>query len=127
MSDPMKMMNDFFQNRPKRTLLDSINEHFIRNKYEEATFSIYIEENENRFIVIAELPGVPRENINVEIIGNELIVQVREVSHHKGKIGGKHVVKLPSYVMKRKMKAVYENGILRVSFIKKKATKIEIE
>ncbi|WP_052737808.1 Hsp20/alpha crystallin family protein [Bacillus sp. SA1-12] len=125
MSDPMKMINDFFQQRPKRTLLDSIDNVF--KKSSASGFSIEIAESDLNFIIIAELPGVPKDDIYVEIRENQVFIIVKEQKHLSRKIGGTRIVQLPDYVIKTKMKAVYKDGMLEIRLGKKKPTRIEIE
>jgi HSP20 family protein len=125
MSDPMKMINDFFQNRPKRTLLDSIDNVF--RKTHNANFSIEVIETDHHFKIIAELPGVPKEYINVEIRGEDVFIEVKEQKNLTRKLGGIRTITLPNYVIKRTMKAVYRNGMLEIRLDKKKPTRIEIE
>jgi HSP20 family protein len=125
MSDPMKMMNNFFQNRPKRTLLDSIDNVF--RKTHDANFSIEVVETDHHFKIIAELPGVPKEYINVEIRGEDVFIEVKEQKNLTRKLGGIRTITLPNYVIKRTMKAVYRNGMLEIRLDKKKPTRIEIE
>jgi HSP20 family protein len=125
MSDPMKMMNDFFQNRPKRTLLDSIDNVF--RKTHDANFSIEVVETDHHFKIIAELPGVPKEYINVEIRGEDVFIEVKEQKNLTRKLGGIRTITLPNYVIKRTMKAVYRDGMLEIRLDKKKPTRIEIE
>jgi HSP20 family protein len=123
MSDPMKMMNDFFQNRPKRTLLDSIDNVFRKTP----SFVYEIVENDQHYKILVELPGVPKEDINVEIRGDEVYIKVKEQNQPSRKMGGVLTVPLPEYVIKRNMRAVYKHGMLEIQFVKKKPTRIEIE
>lgn len=125
MSDPMKMMNDFFQNRPKRTLLDSIDNVF--RKTHDANYSIEVVETDHHFKIIAELPGVPKEYINVEIRGEDVLIEVKKQKNLTRKLGGIRTITLPNYVIKRTMKAVYRDGMLEIRLDKKKPTRIEIE
>jgi HSP20 family protein len=124
-SDPMKMMNDFFQNRPKRTLLDSIDSAFRKTSV--AGFFTEVVETDQHFKILAELPGVPKEEINVEMRGDEVYINVKEQKHLTRKIGGVQTIQLPNYVIKQNMKAVYRHGMLEIQLDKKKPTKIEIE
>ncbi|WP_299094452.1 Hsp20/alpha crystallin family protein [uncultured Metabacillus sp.] len=125
MSDPMKMINDFFQQRPKRTLLDSIDQAF--KKTTAASFTAEIAEDDLNFMINAELPGVPKNDISVELRGNQVVITVKEQKHPIRKIGGTRIVQIPDYVNNKKMKAVYRNGMLEIRLEKKKSTRIEIE
>lgn len=124
MSDPLKMMNDFFRSRPKRTLLDSIDDMF---KQQSPSFSVNINETDEHYTIIVELPGVPKNDIHVEMRGNDLIIKVKEQEQSPRNLGGVRRVHLPEYVLKKQMKAVYRNGLLEISFRKRRPTRIEIE
>ncbi|MGM0876027.1 MAG: Hsp20/alpha crystallin family protein [Bacillota bacterium] len=125
MSDPMKMINEFFQKRPKRTLLDSIDNAF--QKPNVASFSTEVVESDQHFKIIAELPGVPKDDIKVEIRGDEVYIEVKEQESLTRNIGGVRTVQLPNYVIKRNMKAVYRDGMLEIRLDKKKSTRIQID
>ncbi|PAD66113.1 hypothetical protein CHH83_25670 [Bacillus sp. 7586-K] len=124
MSDPLNMMNDFFRSRPKRTLLDSIDDMF---KQQSPSFLVNINETDEQYTVIAELPGVPKNDIHVEMRGNDLIINVTEQKQPPRNLGGVRRVHIPEHVLKKKMKAVYRNGLLEISFRKRRPTRIEIE
>ncbi len=126
MSDPMKLINEFFQSRPKRTLLDSIDEAF-RKPNSTANFSLEVKETTDYFTIIAELPGVPKEDIQVELRGEAVVISVKEQKHQSRKVGGVRSVSLPHYVMRQNMKAMYKHGLLEIQLKKKKPKRIEIE
>jgi|GEM_PF-5916140 len=122
----MKMINEFFQSRPKRTLLDSIDQVFKKST-SMASFSLEVKETTDHFIIIAELPGVPKEDISVELSGNDVVIMVKEQRHQGRRIGGVNSVSLPHYVIRQNMKAMYNYGLLEIQLDKKKPRKIEIE
>lgn len=122
----MKLINEFFQSRPKRTLLDSIDDAFRKSNHV-AGFSIDVKETADHFIIIAELPGVPKEDIQVELRGDDVVIRVDEQRHQSRRIGGVKNVSLPHYVLRKNMKAMYQHGLLEIQLDKKKPKKIEIE
>ncbi|MCV9886285.1 Hsp20/alpha crystallin family protein [Metabacillus halosaccharovorans] len=126
-NDPMKLINEFFQSRPKRTLLDSIDDAFRKNSTFTASFLVDVKETSEHFKILAELPGVPKEDINVEIQGDDVIIHVKEQQHQNRRIGGVKSVSLPHYVLRKNMKAMYKHGLLEIQLDKKKPKKIEIE
>ncbi|CAG8577685.1 8061_t:CDS:2 [Ambispora gerdemannii] len=99
------------------------------------TFSPIIDVNQRKdeFIVHAELPGVPKENVNVEIVGDRRLVISGE-THKEGKrkIGNgviterchgnfyhqniilKRSINLPADIDKNKVQAHINNGVLEV-------------
>ncbi|WP_044747367.1 Hsp20/alpha crystallin family protein [Bacillus alveayuensis] len=129
---PMKLINEFFQQRPKRTLLDQIDDYF-RERLTIPSFKIHTDETDQYFIVTAELPGIPKEDIRVKLLDDELIIAVKknaaasEYEATKKIRGAKQTIEIPSYVLAKKMKANYKDGILRVRFPKKRGKSIEID
>lgn len=71
-------------------------------------------------VVIVELPGARKEEINLECSGNELeiIVSNEKKPYHK-------IVKLPVEVKKDKIDASYNNGVLEIKIERKKKAKKE--
>lgn len=125
-NDPMKLINEFFQSRPKRTLLDSIDDAF-HNSTSTASFLVDVKETSEHFKIFAELPGVPKEDINVEIQGDDVVIDVKEQQQQSRRIGGVKRISLPQYVVRQNMKAMYKHGLLEIQLDKKKPKKIEIE
>lgn len=122
----MKRMNGFFQSRPKRTLLDSIDAYLSQNPSSN-NIPTEIVENDHQFIISVEVPGIPKEDIDVEILGEDVCISIKEQKHHNRNIGGKKYIHIPQHVSKENLKAVYRHGLLEISLMKKKAKKIEIE
>lgn len=128
---PMKLMNEFFTKRPQRTLLTEIDNYF-REKLIDPSFPIETHETSTHFLVTAELPGIPKEDINVRVLGNELIISVKkgkkEENQSQRKIrGAKRTIELPKYVVNQKMKATYKDGVLKIRLPKRRGKSIEIE
>ncbi len=83
--------------------------------------------NEEKTIFIyAEIPGVTKENINVDFYNNKMTINAEKVrTYHNGEIAeikfGKfeRAITLPICVTKRETVAVsYENGILKIKITK---------
>ncbi|WP_191566379.1 Hsp20/alpha crystallin family protein [Metabacillus idriensis] len=122
--DPMKMINDFFTSRPKNTLLGSIDDYF-KQSFAPSGFPVWTDETDTGFIVKAELPGVEKENIHLEIMGEELIITVK--SDKKETRSGKQSIPIPPSFLKRNLKANYRNGVLKITIPRKPSTKIDID
>lgn len=75
-------------------------------------------EDEKSVKVVAEIPGVKKEDIDLTVDGNRLIIRVDtpERKYYKE-------VDLPSEVSTTGVKASYNNGVLEVSLPKKEPTK----
>lgn len=88
-----------------------------------------IEEEKDKYIVKAELPGVKQENIKVSLVNNTLTIQGERKAEHKEKHEGFHRYErvqgefrrsfhLPTEVDADKIKAKQKNGVLEVEIPK---------
>jgi HSP20 family protein len=83
-----------------------------------------LEESDDAYVVEAELPGVKREDVNVELVGNELAITgeikeperrgtVRRQSRRTGRFS--YRVSLPSHLDPEKVEAKLADGVLKVT------------
>lgn len=82
-----------------------------------------IEETDDAYILEAELPGVKREDVNIELVGNELMIagEIKE-REHKGTVRRQarrtgrfeYRVSLPAQVDPEKIDASLTEGVLAV-------------
>lgn len=92
---------------------------------------IDVNENDKEFVVQAEIPGVPKEDIHVSIDGNTVTLQA-EVKQHDKQTEGDRVLRseryfgsvsrsfqLPVDIDEAAAKAKYENGVLQLTLPKK--------
>ncbi|TMJ96535.1 MAG: Hsp20/alpha crystallin family protein [Actinobacteria bacterium] len=98
-----------------------------------------VEETDDAFVVEAELPGVKRENVNIELVGNELAITgevkqrerkgaLRRQTRHAGRFD--YRVSLPDQVDADKIEANLADGVLTVRVPKSERAqrrKIEIK
>lgn len=98
---------------------------------------IDVKEDDAAYTVQAEVPGVPKEDINVSIDGN--VVSLRaEVRQHDEKKDGEKVLRseryygavarsfqLPADVDAAQAKARYDNGVLTLTLPKKQGNKTQ--
>jgi HSP20 family protein len=95
-----------------------------------------IEEQDNAYVLEVELPGVKREDINIELVGNELMITgelkerertgiVRRRTRRVGRFD--YRVMLPSQVDAQKIEARLDNGVLTVSVPKLEQGRKRIE
>ncbi|SDN67891.1 Molecular chaperone IbpA, HSP20 family [Tenuibacillus multivorans] len=115
----MELINDFFQSKHHQSLMHNIDQIFQPNQ---KIIPIDISENRSFFIITATLAGIPKENINLELMGDQLIINI----NHKNNPYEKRKVDLPSYVTPNGMKARHRDGILQIKFPKIKGESIEI-
>ncbi|MRX72675.1 Hsp20 family protein [Bacillus lacus] len=118
---PMRLMNDFFSQRPKKTLLDTLDDYF-RGGEEQHAFAVTTNEGQTHFTVTAELPGVPKRDISLELHGQNLNISAVKNSRKRTQI-----ISLPYYVQTKGMRAVHRDGVLKVHFLKQQSRKIEID
>ncbi len=96
--------------------------------------AVDIEENENEFVVSAELPGINKDDIKISITDNNLNISgeisekkdVQEKNYHlKERIRGKfqRSITLPTTVDASKAEANYEEGILSIRLPKAEEAK----
>jgi HSP20 family molecular chaperone IbpA len=137
----MKSIDDFFQSKPLRGAMDSIDDFFQRTFV--PTIPIDLFETKDELVIKAEIPGVKREQIYLDIEGNILRISVeheedhevkqqyknsyyrRERSYHRAE---RHV-QLPYPVSEKQVKASYQNGVLTIKAPRgnRKRNRIQIE
>jgi HSP20 family protein len=94
-----------------------------------------VTESEKSYVVRAELPGVSRDNIKVEIDGNEVTISA-ETKNERDVKDGERVLRSERYYGKvyrsfvlaqdiddAAAEAKYDNGVLRLTLTKKAAAK----
>jgi HSP20 family protein len=83
-----------------------------------------LEETDDAYVIEAELPGVKREDLNVELVGNELSITgeikeperkgiVRRQSRRTGRFA--YRLSLPSHLEQERVEAKLDNGVLKVT------------
>jgi len=89
-------------------------------------FPIDIFEDKDNTYVRAELPGVNRDAIGVEIVEGSLSIQAsrrEKSSEGESTVSFNRLVSIPDEVQADKVSAAYENGILTVTLPKKEEAK----
>ncbi|MDZ5473214.1 Hsp20/alpha crystallin family protein [Bacillus sp. 31A1R] len=137
--DLIRTMNDFFQEKPVKGILQSIDEFFKTPFPPISSFPLDVVEMENEHIVTAELPGIKRENIHIDVLGNYLTISVKngEIITEEDDINKTYrrkqtfqqmsrTVSLTHPINEKKVKASYQDGLLKVRIPKQKGKKIDI-
>lgn len=128
--DPFRELDDL-QHRFS-SLLESTFGDLSSSSFGGWTPAVDIEETDDSFIVEAELPGVKREDVNVELNENQLVIhgetKERErsgVVHRQTRRIGRfdYRVALPGQVDADKVEASLNDGVLRLELHKSEATK----
>lgn len=138
--DIFKQMNHFLhENRPIRGILQSIDE-FFRTPFPQFTFAVEVTETVRDHIILAELPGVNREQIQIDVLGNALTISIlnneelSETDETRQRIRKSQTtsrtsrtLSLPFPINEKAVKASYKNGLLEVTIPKNKGNKIIID
>jgi|LakMenEpi03Aug12_release.lakeMendotaPanAssembly.Ray.scaffolds.fasta_scaffold725795_1 HSP20 family protein len=119
------LLNDLFDNS-----------YSIKRYNKNSQIKIDLHENDNSFILSADLPGYSKDNININIENNilTLIAEAKEETSKKTETyyymernSGKQTrtVKLPDNINTDNMSAKYMNGVLYITMSKKNQNKIK--
>ena len=121
---------------------DLLGDSFLPAFYKGEQMKIDIKENEKEFVVEADLPGVKKEDVNIELKNDRLTIAVEkneQVNEEKenyirrerryGSISRSFAV---ANIDEEAVKAKFENGVLTINLPKRdtpipKKSKIEIE
>ncbi len=98
--------------------------------------AVDIEENENEFVVHADVPGIPKKDISIRVSDGALMItgeRKEEKTEGKGRNRRTERVygsfarsfSLPSSVDGEKVKAAYKDGVLTVTLPKKEEAKLK--
>ncbi|MBY0595180.1 Hsp20/alpha crystallin family protein [Bacillus bingmayongensis] len=123
----LKQIDDFFEQTPLRDVIADMN-HFFQKGNRLLTFPVDLYEAGEELVIKAELPGVQKEQIQIEIQSEYLKISVTEdiVEETKGEVshnyyrrersmsGASRMIKLPYLIRKKGAKASYQNGILEI-------------
>jgi len=133
--------------RPRRHLpaehedIDRAFARLLQNWWTPATFSefdwnpsVHVAETDSEIIVKADVPGVSRDDIDITVDSNQLIIsgekkqeteeKDRNYHHMERRYGSfRRVFALPSTADTEKTKAGYDNGVLNVTIPKAEVAK----
>jgi HSP20 family molecular chaperone IbpA len=124
----LKQIDDFFEQTPLRNVIADLN-HFFQKGNRLLTFPVDLYEVGDELVVTAELPGIQKEQIQIEIQSEYLKVSVKEdileeteeeqTSHNyyrreRSISEASRIIKLPYLINKKATKASYQNGVLEI-------------
>lgn len=92
-----------------------------------------IQETDKEVVVTAELPGMDKEDISVNVTSDAIEIKAEKEREEKGEVEGMksytsyysgfhRTLPLPSSVEPDKVKATYHNGVLEITLPKSKAS-----
>ncbi len=138
--DLMKSMNHFFQERPVKGFLQSIDEFFKNPFPYSPAFQVDLKETVSEYMITAELPGINREQIQLDVLENYITISIHSnelftEEDEKGSIikrrqsmqKSTRTIPLPQLINERSVKASYKNGLLKIRIPKQKGKQILIE
>lgn len=136
----IKSMNDFFHEKPIRGFLQSIDEFFKTPFPYSPAFHVDTVETKDEYIISAELPGVKKEQIHLNISGNNITISVENneiVSEEDEKnqfyrrrqwrSQSSRTITLPHLINEKKVKASYRDGLLQIRIPQEKGKIINID
>jgi len=123
----LKQIDDFFEQTPLRGVIADLN-HFFQKGNRLLTFPVDLYEVGDELVITAELPGIQKEQIQIEIQSEYLKVSVKEeileeaeekTSHNyyrreRSISEASRLIKLPYSINKKAAKASYQNGVLEI-------------
>jgi HSP20 family protein len=136
----LKSMNDFFNEKPIRGFLQSMDEFFNTPFPPVSAFHVETVETGNEYIISAELPGVKKEQIHLNIIGNQITISVEnnvleteeddknQIFRRKfSRLQSSRTISLPQPINEEKIKASYRDGLLQIRIPQVKGKIIQLE
>lgn len=135
----MKMMNDFFYGiPPMKYFLENFDDFLTKPFITGIPIDTY--ESNNEFIIEAKLPGIKREQIQLDINNHYMTITVnnsetinqvndKDQTFHKSHSYQhlRRTIALPYPVINDKIKASFNNGLLEIRIPIQKNKRIEIE
>ncbi|MED0964243.1 Hsp20/alpha crystallin family protein [Bacillus paramycoides] len=123
----LKQIDDFFEQTPLRNVIADLN-HFFQKGNRLLTFPVDLYEVGDELVVTAELPGIQKEQIQIEIQSEYLKVSVKEdileeteeqtspnyYRRERSSSEASRIIKLPYLINKKTAKASYQNGVLEI-------------
>jgi HSP20 family protein len=138
--DLMHSMNEFFHEKPMKGMLQSIDDFFTSASNPFNSFPVDFKEHDEYYLVTAELPGVKKEQINLEVFPNFVTITVTNLEIYSEENEKNQVIRrkqsmnkssrtipFPSVVNEKDVKASYNNGLLQIKVEKQSGRKINIE
>lgn len=136
----IKTMNSFLNEKPIRGFLQSIDEFFKSPFPPVSPFNVELIEKDHEYLISAELPGVKKEQIHLNAVGNYLTITVenniletqedeqnRTFSRRFSRQQSSRSISLPQPINEKKIKASYRDGLLQVRIPQEKGKNIPLE
>jgi HSP20 family protein len=138
--DLIKSMNNFFNEKPVRGFLQSIDDFFKSPFPPHTSFQIETLETEKEIILTSELPGIKKDQIHLDILGNQITITIKNTEDQLEEDAIHNVfsrrylqqqmsrtITLPKPINEKKVKAHYRDGLLQIHIPQQKGKTINIE
>ncbi|WP_059170919.1 Hsp20/alpha crystallin family protein [Bacillus sp. FJAT-27445] len=135
----IRSVNDFFHYPPVRGFLQSMDD-FFHMPFSHVPFQVDVEETGDEYILTAELPGINREQIQVGIFSDRVVIAIENreeltESNEAGRSFRKRMTKkldsrsvsFPKAIVEHKAKATYRNGLLSIRLPIDKGRQLKID
>ncbi|MGN0586633.1 MAG: Hsp20/alpha crystallin family protein [Oscillospiraceae bacterium] len=123
-----------FENRTYNpfAVFNDFDRDFFGGKFPMDTCRTDVRDENDKYIVETELPGFEKEDINIDIDGNHLILSAEHKTENEDKVNGKYIHRERTYGSYRRsfdisevnadrIEAEYKNGVLTMTLPKKSA------
>ncbi|MFT8321179.1 MAG: Hsp20/alpha crystallin family protein [Bacillus sp. (in: firmicutes)] len=134
----IKSMNSFFQEKPVKNFLQSMDD-FFNSPFPNMAFPLNVKDTDSAAIITAELPGINKEQISIDVYDHHLTIgvnyqdQFTEENKQQQLFRSSQTFKRNSRTVtlsfpidETKVKATYQNGLLSITIPKQKGKKINI-
>ncbi|TMU86798.1 Hsp20/alpha crystallin family protein [Bacillus sp. BHET2] len=138
--DLIHSMNEFFHERPMKGMLQSIDEFFTSSANPFGSFPVELTETDDHYIVTAELPGVKKDQIQLDVFPQYITISVSHqeiyseeneqhqmIRRKQSMKKSSRTVPFPRAVNEKNVKAAYHDGLLTVEINKDSGKRIPIE
>ncbi|MBY0097117.1 Hsp20/alpha crystallin family protein [Mesobacillus maritimus] len=137
--DWFKSFNHFFHDPPFRGFLEGIDEFFKQPLFPQKIFNVKVSSQKDKHLVTAELPGIRKEQIRINILGNTITISVKHQDLYTYEDDKNHIyrrgesfqhtsktITIPYLIDEKRVKASYRDGLLKISIPKVKGKTIAI-
>lgn len=136
----MKSMNQLFNEKPVKGFLQTMDD-FFKNPFPFASsFHVEVTETEKEHVITAELPGINKEQIQIDVLDNYVTISVKSaemlteedenrkiIRRQQSMQRSSRTIPLPQPVNEKKVKAFYQNGLLQITVPKQHGKRILID
>jgi HSP20 family protein len=134
----IKSINQFFHEKPVKGFLQQIDD-FFKSPFP-PPFHVETSETENEYIVSAELPGINKDQIQLDMLDHHITITIQYTEEFTQEDENQQIVKsqrsiqrssrtipIPQPFQTKKVKTTYENGLLQITFPKQKGKRILLD